>query len=336
MGEDQITARRQPGPFDSLPLGLLDEGLKPGPRVRFALPGRQPTEPRHGRVEPGTLRPFGGLGTLKLLPRRAERYLRGADPFVEGADLGVGLGELLASRTGIPVVLDLRAADVAAGGQGAPLVPVYHRALASNLSERPVAFVNIGGVANMTWIGQEGELVAFDTGPGNALINDWCERHTDVSFDRDGVLASRGHVAADALRQLLKNNFFATAAPKSLDRNAFDSSLLDGLSPEDGAATLTRFTAATIAGSAKLVPDAPRLYIICGGGRLNSTLMQDLRNLLQVDVIVAENVGFNGDSMEAEAWAYLAVRCLRGLPITFPGTTGAPRPLPAGVLTKAE
>ena len=248
----------------------------------------------------------------------------------------LGLGELLASRTGIPVVYDLRAADVAAGGQGAPLVPVYHRALASNLSERPVAFVNIGGVANMTWIGQEGELVAFDTGPGNALINDWCERHTDVSFDRDGVLASRGHVAADALRQLLKNNFFATAAPKSLDRNAFDSSLLDGLSPEDGAATLTRFTAATIAGSAKLVPDAPRLYIICGGGRLNSTLMQDLRNLLQVDVIVAEDVGFNGDSMEAEAWAYLAVRCLRGLPITFPGTTGAPRPLPAGVLTKAE
>ena len=246
----------------------------------------------------------------------------------------LGLGPLLASRTGIPVVYDLRAADVAAGGQGAPLVPVYHRALASNLKERPVAFVNIGGVANMTWIGRNGDLVAFDTGPGNALINDWCERHTDVPLDRDGVMASRGSVAVQALGQLLKNNFFATAAPKSLDRNSFKTTLLDGLSPEDGAATLTRFTAATIAGSASLVPEPPRLYIICGGGRLNPTLMRDLRELLQVPVVPAEDVGFNGDSMEAEAWGYLAVRSLRGLPITFPGTTGAASPLTGGILAK--
>jgi anhydro-N-acetylmuramic acid kinase len=223
---------------------------------------------------------------------------------------------------------------VAAGGQGAPLVPVYHRALASNLNERPVAFVNIGGVANMTWIGRNGDLVAFDTGPGNALINDWCERHTDVPLDRDGVMASRGSVAVHELGQLLKNNFFATAAPKSLDRNSFKTTLLDGLSPEDGAATLTRFTAATIAGSASLVPEPPRLYIICGGGRLNPTLMRDLRELLQVPVIPAEDVGFNGDSMEAEAWGYLAVRSLRGLPITFPGTTGAASPLTGGILAK--
>lgn len=246
----------------------------------------------------------------------------------------LGLGPLLAVRTGIPVVHDLRAADVAAGGQGAPLVPVYHRALASGLSDRPVAFVNIGGVANMTWIGSDGSLVAFDTGPGNALLNDWCERHTDVPLDRDGAMASRGRVAADALGQLLKNNFFATAAPKSLDRNAFDTSLLDGLSPEDGAATLTRFTAATIAGGADLVPEPPRIYIICGGGRLNPTLMRDLRNMIQVPVIAAEDAGFNGDSMEAEAWGYLAVRSLRGLPITFPGTTGAPQPLSGGLLAK--
>ena len=243
----------------------------------------------------------------------------------------LGLGPTLAHRTGIPVVYDMRAADVAAGGQGAPLVPVYHRALAAMVKERPVAFVNIGGVANMTWIGRDGDLVAFDTGPGNALLNDWCERHTDVPYDRDGMLARSGRSNADVLGQLLKNNFFATSAPKSLDRNTFQTSMIDVLSPADGAATLTRFTAESIAISERLLPEPPRLYIICGGGRLNPTLIQDLRDLLQTPVMTAEDVGMNGDSMEAEAWAYLAVRCLKGLPITFPGTTGLSRPLPGGV-----
>jgi anhydro-N-acetylmuramic acid kinase len=244
----------------------------------------------------------------------------------------LGLGPELARRTGVPVVYDMRAADVAAGGQGAPLVPVYHRALAVRLGERPVAFVNIGGVANMTWIGRAGDVVAFDTGPGNALLNDWCERHTDVSMDRDGALAARGTSHENVIRLLLNNDFFATSAPKSLDRNAFDVTAVDGLSVEDGAATLTRFTAEAIAASAALVPEAPKLYVICGGGRLNPTLMRDLRSLVQAPVIIAEDRGFNGDSMEAEAWAYLAVRCLRGLPISFPGTTGAPRPMTGGVI----
>jgi anhydro-N-acetylmuramic acid kinase len=248
----------------------------------------------------------------------------------------LGLGPTLARRTGIPVVYDMRAADVAAGGQGAPLVPVYHRALAAAVADRPVAFVNIGGVANMTWIGQDGDLVAFDTGPGNALLNDWCERHTDVPYDKDGMLARRGSSNTDVLGQLLKNNFFATSAPKSLDRNTFQTSVVDALSPADGAATLTRFTAASIALSEKLVPEPPRLYIICGGGRLNPTLIQNLRDLLQASVIVAEDVGMNGDSMEAEAWAYLAVRCLRGLAITFPGTTGVAAPLSGGRLTAPQ
>ena len=246
----------------------------------------------------------------------------------------LGLGPTLARRTGIPVVYDMRAADVAAGGQGAPLVPVYHRALAAAVAERPVAFVNIGGVANMTWIGRNGDLVAFDTGPGNALLNDWCERWTDVPYDRDGMLGSRGKCNADVLGQLLQDNFFATSAPKSLDRNSFDARLVDGLSPADGAATLTRFTAEAIAGSVKLVPEAPRLFIICGGGRLNPTLIQNLRDLIQAPVITAEDAGMNGDSMEAEAWAYLAVRCLGGQPITFPGTTGVSQPLSGGVVAR--
>ena len=246
----------------------------------------------------------------------------------------LGLGPTLARRTGIPVVYDMRAADVAAGGQGAPLVPVYHRALAAAVKARPVAFVNIGGVANMTWIGRNGDLVAFDTGPGNALLNDWCERHTDVPYDRDGMLAGSGNSNESVLGQLLKNNFFATAAPKSLDRNTFQMTVVDALSAADGAATLTRFTACSIALSEKLVPEPPRLYIICGGGRLNPVLIQNLRDLLQVPVMIAEEVGMNGDSMEAEAWAYLAVRCLNGRAITFAGTTGAPRPTSGGVIAR--
>lgn len=242
----------------------------------------------------------------------------------------IGSGQALADRLAIPVVYDMRAADVAAGGQGAPLVPVYHRALAAGLAERPVAFVNIGGVANLTYIGRTGELIAFDTGPGNALLNDWVERHTDVPYDKDGALAAKGQPDPAVLAALSSSTYFQRKVPKSLDRNGFDVSVLNGLSPEDGAATLTRFTAASIARAVEHLPEAPALYIICGGGRLNPALMSMLRERLP-RVVAAEETGFNGDSMEAEAWAYLAVRCQRGLPITFPGTTGVPHEMTGGV-----
>jgi anhydro-N-acetylmuramic acid kinase len=248
----------------------------------------------------------------------------------------LGLGPTLARLCGVPVVHDLRAADVAAGGQGAPLVPVYHRALAARLPERPIVFLNIGGVANLTWIGPDGSLIAFDTGPGNALINDWCARHTGLSFDQDGTLAARGKVNRDAIESLLKHNFFATAAPKSLDRNSFATSSLDGLSPEDGAATLTRFTAAAVAAGFRLLPDLPKRLVVCGGGRHNPTLIQELQNELQVIVDKSENHMIDGDSLEAEAWAYLAVRSLRGLPISFPGTTGVVAPLSGGVIARPQ
>jgi anhydro-N-acetylmuramic acid kinase len=249
----------------------------------------------------------------------------------------LGDGQGLADRLGRPVVYDMRAADVAAGGQGAPLVPVYHRALATKIETRPLAFVNIGGVANMTWIGRDGELIAFDTGPGNALINDWCERHTDVPFDRDGALAAAGVLDSTAFMALAESPYFGRPAPKSLDRNGFDVSVLEGLSPVDGAATLTHFTATSIARSVGHVPERPRLYVICGGGRLNPTLMRMISDLLEPlgeRVLTAEQMGFNGDAMEAEAWAYLSVRCLKGLPITFPGTTGVNAPLSGGVVAR--
>ncbi len=251
--------------------------------------------------------------------------------------LQLGDGPALARRLGIPVVYDMRAADVAAGGQGAPLVPVYHQALASVFNERPAAFVNIGGVANMTWIGKGGALAAFDTGPGNALLNDWCEKHTGEPMDLNGALAARGTLNTNAFMALALDAYFEKPIPKSLDRNAFDVSCLNGVIPEDGAFTLTHFTATSIARGVGHLSERPKLYVICGGGRLNPTLMREIRGLFEPlgeKVIAAEEAGFNGDSMEAEAWAYLAVRSLKGLPITFPQTTRAPHPMTGGILAK--
>ena len=256
-----------------------------------------------------------------------------------GLTVQLGDGPMLAKRTGRPVIYDMRAADMAAGGQGAPLVPVYHRALAAGLDSKPVAFVNIGGVANITWIGADGSLVAFDTGPGNALLNDWCERHTDEPLDRNGELAAQGMLDGPAFMSLAQHAYFEKPAPKSLDRNAFDVSCLEGLGPADGAMTLVHLTATSIAKASAWVPERPRLWIICGGGRHNPTLMKVLRGLLEAlgdRMLLAEDAGFNGDAMEAEAWAYLAVRSQKGLALTFPGTTGVREPLTGGTAGQAD
>jgi anhydro-N-acetylmuramic acid kinase len=248
----------------------------------------------------------------------------------------LGDGALLAWLTGIDVVYDLRAADCAAGGQGAPLAPVYHRALAAKLPERPVALLNIGGVANATWIGRDGALLAFDTGPGNALIDDWMTRHTGASHDADGGAAAAGRIDEDALTALFTHDYFGRLPPKSLDRNAFSPEPVAGLSLEDGAATLTAFTAASIARAREHFPEQPQLWVVSGGGRRNKTLMAMIAERVEAAVAPAEAAGMDGDAMEAEAWAYLAVRSLRGLPITCPGTTGAPKPLSGGVRAVAR
>jgi anhydro-N-acetylmuramic acid kinase len=247
----------------------------------------------------------------------------------------IGDGAELARRTGIDVVYDLRAADAAAGGQGAPLAPVYHRAMAARVPGRPVAVVNIGGVANVTWIGGDGTLIAFDTGPGNALIDDWMLRHIGKAVDADGAAAAGGKVDEDALTALLMHPYFAHVPPKSLDRNAFASDPVLRLSLADGAATLTAFTAASLARAREHFPEEPALWVICGGGRRNRTVMAMIAAEVESVVVPAEAVGFDGDAVEAEAWAYLAVRSLKGLPITFPGTTGVGAPMCGGVLAKA-
>ncbi len=248
----------------------------------------------------------------------------------------LGLGEMLAEYTRIPVVYDLRANDTSRGGHGAPLVPVYHRALAAKIPQRPLCVVNIGGVANVTWIGRNGDLVAFDTGPGNALLDDWLKVKTGQAYDEGGALAGRGQVKEMIVSKYLSAPFFHAPGPKSLDRNAFSLDLLEGLSAEDGAATLTDFTARAIAMSRVLVPEPPELWIVCGGGRRNNTLMGMIAGLVEEAVVPAEAVGFDGDSIEAEAWAYMAVRCLKGLPITFPGTTGVSTPMTGGILASPK
>jgi anhydro-N-acetylmuramic acid kinase len=251
-----------------------------------------------------------------------------------GLTVQLGDGALLAKLTGCEVVGDLRAADVAAGGQGAPLACVYHRALALRLPQRPVAFVNIGGVANVTWIGSNGELLAFDTGPGNALMDDWAARHTGKACDENGELARSGVADEAVLRRYLAHPWFAEPVPKSLDRGDFTLEPVNGLDAATGAATLARVTAGAIARARAWFTQPAALWVICGGGRRNRFLMELVAWHLDAPVVPAEAIGADGDALEAEAWAYLAVRSLRGEPITFPTTTGVPEPLTGGVRHK--
>jgi anhydro-N-acetylmuramic acid kinase len=244
----------------------------------------------------------------------------------------IGDGALLAKLTGIDVVNDFRSADVQAGGQGAPLAPVYHLARAQTLA-KPIAVLNLGGVGNVTWISEDGALLAFDTGPANALLDDWALRHTGKPVDVGGALAASGKPSSIALAKLKSDPYFALPAPKSLDRQHFKAladAALSGLSPADGAATLVAFTAWSVAESMRALPAPPREWLVCGGGRHNPVIMQALRALLSCPVRAVDEVGWNGDALEAQAFAFMAVRSLRGLPLSFPGTTGVPKPMPGG------
>ena len=245
-----------------------------------------------------------------------------------------GDAALLAAKTDIDVVANFREADVAAGGEGAPLAPAFHAALADNL-EHPIAILNIGGVANVTWIGADETLISFDTGPGNALIDDWMFAREGLAQDVDGRLALTGNVDEAVLQELLSQPYFDRPPPKSLDRNAFDVGLIQNLTNADGAATLTAFTAASIARGERYFPYAPSRWLVTGGGRNNPALMAALSARLDAPIEQVECVGWNGDALEAQAFAYLAVRSLRQLPLTYPGTTGVASPTCGGHLFKA-
>ncbi len=244
----------------------------------------------------------------------------------------IGDGQALAARLGMKVASDFRAADVAGGGQGAPLVPVYHQALVEREAlAGPVVVINVGGVANITYIAAGADPIACDTGPGNALLDDLMLERTGVALDRDGAVAARGTVDLAVLGRLMAHPYFAQPAPKSLDRNAFSRAPVDALATEDAAATLVAFTAATIAASVAALPE-PSLAIVCGGGGRNATLMRELADRLPCPVETADDRGWSTDAMEAQAFAYLAARHTRALPITFPMTTGIATPLPGGRL----
>ena len=240
----------------------------------------------------------------------------------------IGNASALAKATNIQVACDFRLADVQAGGEGAPFAPLFHAALAKNLP-KPLLVVNIGGVANLTWIG-ETELLACDTGPGNALLDDFLAERTGTPIDLDGKHALRGTIHRAILKRLLEHPFFAAPPPKSLDREFFAGALaaVCSLSTEDGAATLAAFTAAAIARTP--LPARPARVLVTGGGRKNPAIMNALAAAIGVPTGPVEEAGWDGDALEAQCFAYLAVRVLRGLPLSLPGTTGVPHPMPGG------
>lgn len=249
----------------------------------------------------------------------------------------LGDGALLANFTGIDVVNDMRSNDVKNGGQGAPLIPVFHAAIAHDLP-KPVCMVNIGGVSNITWVGEgDSDIISFDTGTGNALIDDLILQKTGKPYDEDGKIAASGKIDENILAKLLQNPYFAKKPPKSLDRDEFVNDLTKDLSLEDAAATLTAFTAAAIARGAKFFPKKATAFYVGGGGRLNSYLMSLISKYCNnAPVHKMEKLKLDGDLLEAEAFAFLAVRSLKDLPLTFPYTTGVQHDCTGGVFHKSN
>lgn len=253
-----------------------------------------------------------------------------------GLTVQIGDAAALAKSIHIPVMHDFRAADVAAGGQGAPFVPVYHRALAQSLQrEGPIVVVNIGGVSNITYIDGTDTLIACDTGPGNALLDDHMNRVFNQRFDTSGQTAAQGRVDEAWIARGLALPFFTKPPPKSLDRNDFAALKVEGMPPADGAATLTAFTAASIARIVPLLPKVPKSWIVAGGGARNLTLLRMLRDrLAPASVEAADGLGWASDAIEAQAFGFLAARGLKGLPLSYPATTGVPIPMTGGIMAR--
>jgi len=262
-----------------------------------------------------------GLHGQTVLHRPQQRYTR---QLCDGARA--------AAQLEIDVVCDFRSADVAAGGEGAPLVPLYHAAIAAEV-DKPLMVLNWGGVGNVTYLGRQGEIVAFDTGPANALLDDFVRRRRGLSHDENGALAAQGRVHADLVAAWMRDGYFVRPAPKSLDRNHFHALVAgaEALSDADGAATLAAFTVEATAAALAQVPEPPRRWLVCGGGRRNATLMEALGRRLGVAVDAIETIGQDGDLVEAACFAHLALRARRGLPLSLPSTTGVPAPTPGGV-----
>ncbi|CDZ58196.1 anhydro-N-acetylmuramic acid kinase [Neorhizobium galegae] len=245
----------------------------------------------------------------------------------------LGDGELMASILGTKVAYDFRSADVRAGGQGAPLAAAYHSALLRGVdTSGDTAVLNLGGVANITWWDGKDLVIAFDTGPANAPLNDFIKARGLGEMDRNGALGASGKVDEERLAKLLEHPYLAAPYPKSLDRFDFTAAMADGLDNATGAATLSAFTASAVGKALDLLPHRPKRLIVSGGGRHNPTIMAMIESRAGVKAVSADTLGWRGDAVEAECFAFLAVRVLRSLPISFPTTTGAPKPMLGGRL----
>lgn len=306
--------------------------------IKDCLNLRDETDPRLAKAEEALTREHAKAcaATIEIFPEIDLIGFHGQTIWhapQEGLTRQLGNGQLLADLTKRRVVYDFRSNDMRHGGQGAPLLPLYHAARARGMP-RPLVVVNIGGVANVTWIGAtKGDILAFDTGPGNALINDWMEEQYNAPLDLDGRTAAKGVIDAEWIKSQIQNPYFKTKPPKSLDRNAFSIKGMDKIwSKPDGAATLTMFTATCIALAQRYFPKPASMWIITGGGRHNSVLMKHLKTAMpETEIVSTEAACWNGDALEAEGFAYLAARSVKGLPLTLPQTTGCREAVTGGV-----
>jgi anhydro-N-acetylmuramic acid kinase len=247
----------------------------------------------------------------------------------EGLTMQIGNPWILAKEFGIPVVTDFRRCDMAAGGQGAPLVAMFHQALFAD-EVHPTLVLNLGGVANVTWLGKKDEIIAGDTGPGCGLIDEWVQTMADLPHDQDGRLALAGQVDNEILEAALSTPFFSQPLPKSADRYDFDHVDVSGLSIEDGAATLCAVTAEAIYRAVKNLPNMPKGMWVTGGGVHHPVIMRMLGDRFG-EIKNVRDRGLNPDTLEAECFAWLAVRHLEKLPLTVPETTGCEKPVSGGV-----
>lgn len=317
---------------------MTDRDARPGILARAE---RLSTE-RHGQALAAFLKEFPAYREVDVIGYHGQTVLHRPE---NRLTVQLGNGPALAREVrgmtrgrGPALVYDMRAADVAAGGQGAPLVPVYHRALARGLGPpKPLLVLNLGGVANVTYVDGRRDPIACDTGPANALIDDFLMARTDLPFDDEGLIAAHGTVDEAVVDRLMTHLFFHRPPPKSLDRNEFrawvnEHAGLDAMNTADGVATLTALSAASVGAVLPFLPDRPTRLIVAGGGAHNTTLLRMLGARTGIETVSADTVGWSADALEAQAFAFLAVRALKGLALSFPTTTGVPEPMTGGVI----
>ena len=267
---------------------------------------------------------FHGLTVLHQAPLGA----------IKGKTKQLGDGNLMANYLKIPVVNDFRSNDMLNGGQGAPLAPIYHLAISHYINKKNIIILNIGGVSNITYIGDNDTLVAFDTGPGNAPINDFVRKKYSGQMDTNGDFAAKGSINFDFINSFLSHPYFKLNYPKSLDRDQFTYDQIDEMSLEDGCATLTKLIGENISKAIDLLPNRPESIIVSGGGRKNLSIMKALSESTNINSESIEKYGLRGDAIEAEAFAFLAVRTFKNLPLSFPTTTGVTKPLTGGKINQ--